>query len=29
LDKILISGAEKASEIAENKVKEIKKIVGF
>ena len=29
LDKILLTGAEKANEIAEKKVKEIKKIVGF
>ena len=29
LDKILLSGAEKANEIAENKVKDIKKIIGF
>ncbi len=29
LDKILLTGAEKANEIAEKKVKEIKKIIGF
>ena len=29
LDKILIAGAEKANDIAENKVKEMKKIIGF
>ena len=29
LDKILLNGAEKANEIAEKKVKEIKKIIGF
>ena len=29
LDKILLDGAEKANDIAENKVKEMKKIIGF
>ena len=29
LDKILLAGAEKANDIAENKVKEMKKIIGF
>ncbi len=29
LDKILLNGAEKANDIAENKVREIKKIIGF
>ena len=29
LDKILLAGAEKANDIAENKVREIKKIIGF
>ena len=29
LDKILLVGAEKANEIAENKVREMKKIIGF
>ena len=29
LDKILLVGAEKANDIAENKVREIKKIIGF
>jgi hypothetical protein len=29
LDKILLAGAEKANNIAENKVREIKKIIGF
>ena len=29
LDKILLSGAEKANKMAENKVKEMKKIIGF
>ena len=29
LDKILLAGAEKANDIAENKVREMKKIIGF
>ena len=29
LDKILLAGAEKANVIAENKVREMKKIIGF